>query len=134
MRFQHAELPLRLDGLDAARSYFAGCLADTDQSRESLWIAHLDDQARCIYLSRHEGDASGAELPVRSIISDAALHGSAGLILAHNHPSGDPSPSDSDRRATRRLATAAQALDCAIVDHLVFGGDGCTSFREMGLL
>ena len=134
MRFQHAELPLRLDGLDAARAYFAGCLADTDPSRESLWIAHLDDQARCIHLSRHDGDASGADLPVRSIIADAALHGSAGLIIAHNHPSGDPSPSDSDRRATRRLATAAHALDCAIVDHLVFGGDGCTSFREMGLL
>lgn len=134
MRFQHAELPLRLDGLDAARAYFAGCLADTDPSRESLWIAHLDDQARCIHLSRHDGDASGADLPVRSIIADAALHGSVGLIIAHNHPSGDPSPSDSDRRATRRLATAAHALDCAIVDHLVFSGDGCTSFREMGLL
>ena len=134
MRYQRAELPLKLDGLEAARSYFAGCLADTDPTRESLWIAHLDNQARCLHVSRHDGQADSAEFPLRSIIADAALHGSSGLILAHNHPSGDPCPSESDRRATRRLASAAEALDCTVVDHLVFGGGGCSSFRQMGLL
>lgn len=134
MRYQRAELPLRLEGLDAARGFFAGCFADADPTRESLWVAHLDDQARCLHLSRHDGDAAGADFPLRTIIAEAALHGSAGLILAHNHPSGDPSPSAADCRATRRLASAAEALDCAIVDHLVFGGAGCSSFRRMGLL
>lgn len=134
MRYQRAELPLKLDGLAAARSFFAGCFADGDPSRESLWVAHTDDQARCIHLSRHSGDENGAELPVRTIIADAAVHGSAGIVLAHNHPSGDPNPSDSDRRATRRLALAAEALDCTILDHLVFAGTECTSFRRMGLL
>jgi DNA repair protein RadC len=62
------------------------------------------------------------------------VHGSAGIVRAHNHPSGDPSPSDSDCRSTRRLATAARALDCTILDHLVFAGEQCTSFRRMGLL
>jgi DNA repair protein RadC len=62
------------------------------------------------------------------------LYGSAGIILAHNHPSGDSTPSESDCRATRRLACAAEALDCAIVDHLVFAGGDCSSFRRMGLL
>ena len=73
-------------------------------------------------------------LPIRSIIADAAAHDSAGLILAHNHPSGDASPSSADCNATRRLACAAEALQCPIVDHLVFGGDRSTSFRELGLL
>ena len=132
MRYQRAELPLKLDGLEAARSYFAGCLADTDPTRESLWIAHLDGEARCLHVSRHDGEESGADFPLRAIIADAALHRSAGIILAHNHPSGDPSPSEADRRATRRLASAAQALDCAVVDLLVFGGNGCSSFRESG--
>ena len=59
---------------------------------------------------------------------------SAGIVLAHNHPSGDARPSDSDCRATRRLATAAEALDCTLVDHLIFAGDDCTSLRRMGLL
>ena len=134
MRYQRAELPLKLDGLDAARSFFAGCLADSDPTRESLWVAHVDDHARCLHLSRHPGDETGADFPLRQIIADAAVHGSAGIVLAHNHPSGNATPSECDRRATRRLATAAEALDCAVLDHLVFAGDRCTSFRRMGLL
>src|SRR5215207_7343437 len=134
MRYQRAEYPLKLDGLDAARGFFAGCFADSDPGRESLWVAHVDDQARCLHLSRHGGDETGATFPLRSIIADAAAHGSAGIVLAHNHPSGDSAPSAEDCRATRRLATAAEALDCAILDHLVFAGAECTSFRRMGLL
>ena len=134
MRYQRAETPLKLDGLAAAQAFFAGCMADSDPQRECLWVAHVDDQARCLHLSRHEGDESGATFPLRDIIADAALHGSAGIVLAHNHPSGDPTPSDSDCRCTRRLASAAEALDCAVLDHLVFAGGECTSFRRLGYL
>src|SRR3954454_7141663 len=134
MRYQRAELPLKLDGLAAAREFFAGCLADTDPARESLWVAHVDEQARCVHLSRHTGDESGAAFPLRQIIADAAAHRSAGVVLAHNHPSGDARPSDSDCRSTRRLAAAAEAIDCAVLDHLVFAGAECTSFRRLGYL
>ena len=134
MRFERAGLPLQLDGLAAARDFFAGCLAEEDLRRETLWVAHVDDEARCLHLSRHEGDESGALFPIREIIADAAAHGSAGIILAHNHPSGDARPSDSDCRATRRLATAAEALDCTVLDHLVFAGRECTSLRRLGYL
>lgn len=134
MRYQRAELPLKLDGLTAAREFFAGCLADGDPTRESLWVAHVDEQARCVHVSRHEGDETGANFPLRDIIADAAEHHSAGIVLAHNHPSGDARPSDSDCRATRRLATAAGALDCAVLDHLVFAGRECSSLRSLGYL
>jgi DNA repair protein RadC len=134
MRYQRAEYALKLDGLEAARRFFAGCFADSDLARERLWVAHVDDEARCIHLSHHDGDRGSAQFPLRSIIADAAIHGSAGLVLAHNHPSGDPIPSADDCRATRRLAAAAEALDCTIIDHLVFGGTECSSLRRMGLL
>lgn len=134
MRYQRAELPLKLDGLAAARDFFAGCMADADPERENLWVAHVDEQTRCLHLSRHSGNETGAKFPLRQIIADAALHGSAGIVLAHNHPSGDPRPSDSDCRATRRLATAAEALDCAVLDHLIFAGAECTSLRRLGYL
>ncbi|MGI8705395.1 MAG: JAB domain-containing protein [Sphingomicrobium sp.] len=127
-------LPLKLDGLTAARAFFSGCIADSDPALESLWVAHLDGEARCLHLSRHSGDERGTDFPLRSIISDAAIYNSAGIVLAHYHPSGDPTPSDGDRRATRRLACAAEALDCALVDHLVFGDGDCASFRQLGLL
>jgi DNA repair protein RadC len=134
MRYQPAELPLRLNGLAAARHFFAGCMADSDPGRESIWVAHVDRQARCLHVSRHEGDETGAPFPLKEIIRDAAMHGSAGILLAHNHPGGDATPSDSDCRATRRLASAAEALDCTVVDHLIFAGEECISFRRIGLL
>ena len=134
MRYQRAELPLKLDGLDAAKAFFAGCFDESGPTAESLWVAHVDADARCVHLSCHEGDENGAHFPLRAIIADAAEHGSAGIVLAHNHPSGDPRPSASDCRATRRLASAAEALDCTILDHLVFAGGECTSFRRIGLL
>jgi len=134
MRYQRAELPLRLSGLAAAREFFAGCLAEEDPRRETLWVAHVDEQARCLHLSCHPGDETETAFPLREIIVDVASLGSAGIVLAHNHPSGDARPSDSDLRITRRLATAAEALDCAVLDHLVFGGGNCTSLRRLGYL
>lgn len=134
MRYQRAEHPLKLDGLAAAQTFFAGCFAEQDLAHECLWVAHVDDDARCIHLSRHEGDDTSGTLPIREIVADAAAHRSAGIILAHNHPSGDSRPSQSDRQATRRLATAAEALDCTVLDHIIFGGGETTSLRRLGYL
>ena len=134
MKVQRAEHPAILAGHHAARAFFASCF-DERRSGEQLFVAHLDEGARCIHLSRHDGHADAVGLPVRRIIADAARLGSAGIILAHNHPSGDATPSKSDCRATRTLAQAGEAMDLAVVDHLVFGDGGkCRSFRRMGLL
>ncbi|HEU4697025.1 MAG TPA: JAB domain-containing protein [Sphingomicrobium sp.] len=134
MRHQRVETPITFNGLAAARQFFSGCFAEEDPGLESLWVAHLDGEARCLHLSRHQGDSCGADFPLREIIIDAAEHGTAAILVAHNHPSGDPRPSHSDLRATRRLATAAEALDCRLLDHLVFAGEKCTSLRRLGYL
>lgn len=134
MLHQRAESPLGLNGLEAARRFFADCLAECDPAKEHVWVAHVDDQARCIHLTRHDGDEGGADLPLRQVIVDASVHGSAGVILAHNHPSGDPVPSALDRQITRRLALAGEAIDLAVLDHLVIAGKHCSSMRAMGLL
>jgi DNA repair protein RadC len=65
---------------------------------------------------------------------DAAKHNTTSIMLAHNHPSGDPTPSGSDCRVTRRLAIAAEALGIKIADHIVFARGLHRSFRELGLL
>ena len=85
-------------------------------------------------LARYVGDVWGIDFPVYRIVADVGINESAGIVLAHNHPSGDPTPSAADRRATRRLACALDAMDCTIIDHLVFGGNRCASFRQLGLL
>ena len=134
MRYQRAEQPLKLDGPAAARDFFASCFAESDPARECLWVAHLDAQSQCLHLTRHHGAAGHAPFPIRSIVADAALHGSTGILLAHNHPSDDPRPSRSDCIATRRLSLVAEAMDCRLVDHFVFGATGFSSFRQLGLL
>ena len=126
--------PRSLAGFDAARGFFADYFARTDTSRETLFVAYLDGESSCVHLSRHDGDVTGVDWPLRSILLEAARRDCAGLIVAHNHPSGDATPSHADRTATRRLAAAGEAIDLTLVDHLVFAGDECTSFRRMGLL
>lgn len=134
MRYQRAETPLKLTGVAAAREFFSGCFAEQNPDRESFWVAHLDEEGRCLHLTRHDGGSDAVDLPLRRIIVDAAVHESSAIVVAHNHPSGDPTPSDSDLRATRRLATAAEALDCRLLDHLIFAGSDCRSLRRLGYL
>ncbi len=57
-----------------------------------------------------------------------------GIVIAHNHPSGDPEPSKADIAATRMLVHAARALEIRVLDHLIFTTTRCTSFRALGLL
>jgi DNA repair protein RadC len=133
MFHQRAE-SLRLNGLEPARRFFAGLLAECDPRREHLWFAHVDDHARCIHLTRFDGSNGHAPMPMREVVADAAVHGSAGIILAHNHPSGDPTPSASDCAITRRMALIGEAMDLSVLDHLVLAGLECTSMRSMGLL
>lgn len=129
---QRAESPVALNGVEASRTFFAPCFADA--IIESLWVAHLDEQARCIHLANYDGNEDAVDIPVRAIIGDAIRLDSAGIVLAHNHPSGQVTPSRSDKVATRALAIAAEAIDLTLVDHLVFAGPDCASFRRMGLL
>ena len=123
---------MTLAGVEARKTFFAPCFANTE--RERLYVAHVDRQARCIHLASYDGNEQQVDFPVREIVRDAARLGSAGIVLAHNHPSGDTRPSRSDAQATRRLATVAEALDVTVLDHLIFAGQDCTSMRRLGLL
>lgn len=135
MRIQRVEPAAQLTGHEAAKAFFAACFADRRQSRERMMVAHVDNQARCIGLAEYVGDADHVDLPLREILGEAIQLGSAGLVLAHNHPSGDTTPSSADCALTRRLATAGEAMDLTVLDHLIFGhGGACSSMRRMGLL
>lgn len=106
-----------------------------DSGEERLAVLHLDSGQRLIALDEWPaGDRHGVDLPLREIFTAALKHDAFGLVIAHNHPSGDPRPSEADIEATRRLARAAAALDIRLHDHLIFAGGECLSFRELALL
>jgi len=102
---------------------------------EKFWVLSLNSRnrlLRCTELT--SGTARQTLVRPAEVIREAVREGATAFVVAHNHPSGDPRPSASDCQLTRRLATAAEALDCAVVDHLVFGDGECASFRRLGLL
>lgn len=101
---------------------------------ESLRVVHLDRSNRLIAIDRHDGAADRLDVSLRAILIDALAVGTAAVLIAHNHPSGDPTPSMADRTVTGRLATLLAGIEVRLLDHLVFAGARCTSFRQLGLL
>lgn len=134
MRHERPDVPPKLDGLRAARRLFESCVAEADQSRECMWVAYVDAEGALLELAAHPGEETGVDFPIRQIVASIDRLGASGIILAHNHPSGDPRPSDPDHRGTRRIAVIAEALDCVLLDHLILADGTCTSFRTLGLL
>lgn len=110
-----------------------GALAS--EARERLCAAFVDESGAVLSLSTGPL-ASVGETPIliSALLRDAMACRASGLIVAHNHPGGDPVPSVQDVRATRRLSEGAQAIGIRLLDHVVVARGGYRSFRLMGLL
>lgn len=85
-------------------------------------------------LSVSVGGLSSAPSQPREIFSDAIRKGACGIILVHNHPSGDPSPSASDRELTAQMVSAGKILGISVVDHIIIGDGRFISFARENLL
>jgi DNA repair protein RadC len=102
---------------------------------ERLRVLFLNASNRLLYdETLAEGSVSETPVYPREIMRRALEVGATALILAHNHPSGDPTPSRGDVEATRRIADAGRALDICIHDHVIVARSGWSSFRALGLL
>ena len=101
---------------------------------EILRIIHFDRRRLVLGIAEYRGHAARVVMPMREIIGEALRLGSAGLLLSHNHPSGDPTPSRADIAATHQLGRVIEALGITLHDHLVIGANRRVSFRALGLL
>ena len=81
-----------------------------------------------------QGSVDEASVHVREVIARAIALGATALIIVHNHPSGDPSPSQQDIRMTRDLVEAGRHMKVTVHDHVIVGAQGRTSLRAMGLI
>ncbi|MDP1025967.1 JAB domain-containing protein [Sphingomonas sp. KR1UV-12] len=79
------------------------------------------------------GGPSGVSVEPRQVLVRALALGATGVILVHNHPSGDPMPSPADRRFTRRLATAGECLGIQLHDHLIVARGGTHAIEVTAL-
>jgi DNA repair protein RadC len=81
-----------------------------------------------------QGSVDEASVHVREVIARAIALGATALIIVHNHPSGDPTPSTQDIRMTRDLVDAGRHMKVTVHDHVIVGANGRTSMRAMGLI
>ena len=81
-----------------------------------------------------QGSVDEASVHVREVIARAIALGATALIIVHNHPSGDPTPSSQDIRLTRDLVEAGRHMKIVVHDHVIVGAEGRSSMRAMGLI
>ena len=102
---------------------------------EEVWVLGLDGRSalrilRCVA----RGGQHGCALTARDVLHPVLVGGGTALVVVHNHPSGDPAPSDEDVQMTRALAAACDVVGVPLLDHVVVGRNGATSMLELGVL
>jgi DNA repair protein RadC len=132
---------VRLDSPSKVADYLRSAF-DENPLQEAFYCIYLDRKNHP--LGRHLvtlGTATGTLVSPKEVFRGAILAGAVAMIVAHNHPSGDPAPSAADRHVTKTLREAARILDIELLDHVIAGdskadpqGRGFYSFREAGEL
>ncbi|HEX4943002.1 MAG TPA: DNA repair protein RadC [Usitatibacteraceae bacterium] len=102
---------------------------------EVFWVVFLDAQNRVIAAEElFRGTLTQTSVYPREVVKQALAHNAAGVILAHNHPSGVAEPSIQDQALTRSLAESLALVDVKVLDHFIVAPGACLSFAERGLL
>jgi DNA repair protein RadC len=86
------------------------------------------------YVEMFRGSIDSASVYPREVVKEALHHNAAAVIFAHNHPSGNPEPSQADKTLTQRLKEALMLIEVRSLDHIVVGGRQTVSFAERGLI
>jgi len=106
-----------------------------DHKREVFLVVLLDARHRVMHEEViSEGSLTSSIVHPREVFLPAVRESAGALVFVHNHPSGDPRPSEEDIAVTRRLGQAAEVVGIPVLDHLVIGDGEYTSFKEAGLL
>jgi DNA repair protein RadC len=110
-------------------------IALANEAREQFRVLFLDKKNQLIADERmNEGTVDHAPVYPREVMRRALELSASALILVHNHPSGDPTPSGSDIDMTRQIIDAGRSLRISVHDHLVVGREGVASFKALGLI
>jgi DNA repair protein RadC len=122
-----------MNGPEAAAELLVPALAHLD--RERCVAALLDTKHRVIeQVVVSIGSVDHTFMAPREVYRDALLANASALVLAHNHPSGDPGPSRDDEQLTRRLVRAGELVGVDLLDHLVVGGERWVSLARRGVV
>lgn len=106
-----------------------------DKAKEHFKLILLNTRNKIIGLSTVSiGTLSASLVHPREVFKDAIRHSASSVVMAHNHPSGDPEPSEEDLKITRRLVESGKILGIEVLDHIIIGKDTFISLKMKGLL
>jgi DNA repair protein RadC len=114
----------------------ADLLDDLRHQRQEHFVAiYLDSKNVILRVATlHIGTANASLVGVREVFREAVREGAVSIIVAHNHPSGDPEPSTEDIEVTARLVDAGRLLGIDVLDHVIIGEKKCVSLKTMRLM
>lgn len=102
---------------------------------EEFWVLYLNNANKVIAKNQlSKGGMTGTVVDVRIIFKSALESGAVGILLCHNHPSGNLKPSEADIEITKKVKTAGKNLDINVLDHLIITQNGYYSFADEGIL
>ena len=107
----------------------------TPLNHEEFWVLYLNRANKVLFKERHsQGDMIGKVVDTRLLLKTALEKGALNLMLVHNHPSGQKSPSQSDIDLTKKIQLAANQLDMNVLDHIIVAQNDYFSFADQGLM
>jgi len=107
----------------------------TDEKKEHFVVVLLNSKSHILRTCQiHVGTLTMSIVGAREVFREAIREGASSLILAHNHPSGDPSPSPEDIDVTRELMKVGELLDIPVLDHVIIGYRDFRSLKRLGLM
>lgn len=128
-----AEPPVLLNRPEAIATYFMEDMCYL--GHEEMLVAMFNTKNRLLHAETVSmGTVNASLASPREIFLSALRHGAVSLVVLHNHPSGDPTPSAADVSLTLRLAEAGELLQLPLMDHIIIGDHCYVSLREKGLL
>lgn len=107
----------------------------SDLDHEEFWVMFLNKANRVFKIERHSiGGIAGTVVDITLLLKSAITYSASGIILAHNHPSGNMTPSDADISITKKLNEASKLMEIALLDHIIIGNKEYYSFADNGML
>jgi DNA repair protein RadC len=127
---------IKKDALNSSKDLFDYlCHSIRDKGRECFEVIYLDAKNRVITSATlFEGTLTASSVYPREVVRSALNHQAAALIFAHNHPSGDPHPSEEDVSVTRQLVYACRVMGITVHEHLIMGDSRYFSFADQGYI
>lgn len=121
--------------IDGPEDVFRLCHDLQRQKKEHFVAVLLDSQSGVMRRATiHVGTLTASLVGAREVFREAVRDGASSIVVAHNHPSGDPTPSPEDVQVTRQLVQAGNLLDIPVLDHIVIGDTRFSSLKRMGLM